>query len=54
MLALYSVGFLLYYSVGLRQTPLSGNITNCPALFFVRLCQEIKMNGQYRLLFNLR
>ena len=36
MLALYSVGFLLYYSVGLRQTPLSGSITNCPALFFVR------------------
>ena len=40
MLALYSVGFLLYYSVGLRQTPLSGNITNCPALFFVRLLKS--------------
>ena len=37
MLVLYSAGFLLYYSVGLRQTPLSGNMTNSPALFFVRV-----------------
>ena len=41
MLALYSVGFLLYYSVGLRQTPLSGSITNCPALF---LCVLFNIN----------
>ena len=49
MLALYSVGFLLYYSVGLRQTPLSGNITNCPALFFVRnyLCGRCVYNIEY-------
>ena len=44
MLVLYSAGFLLYYSVGLRQTPLSGNITNCPALFFVRNTKD-NING---------
>ena len=42
MLVPYGAGFWLYYSVRLRQTPLSGNILKVPRFFMCVYLNKIK------------